>query len=64
MTEWPEGWHPKSAVEAQEYINAHQDGTGDPELLEECKSFVSHTVRSRPIPGGGRTVTSPFVQDD
>jgi hypothetical protein len=40
MTEWPEGWHPVNAAEAQEYITAHEGGGGDPDLVEECQSFL------------------------
>jgi hypothetical protein len=40
VNEWPEGWHPVNAAEAQEYIDAHQQGGGDAELLEECQSFL------------------------
>jgi hypothetical protein len=40
MTQWPEGWHPVNATEAQDYIDAHPGGGGDLELLEECQSFL------------------------
>jgi hypothetical protein len=43
MTEWPEGWHPVNAAEAQEYIDAHEGGGGDPDLVEECQSFLPIT---------------------
>jgi hypothetical protein len=61
MTDWPKGWHPANAQEAQEYIDAHPDGSGDPELLEECERRVARPVRSRPGAGGGRTKPSPFA---
>jgi hypothetical protein len=40
MTEWPEGWHPVNAAEAQEYVDAHAGGGGDADLMEECQSFL------------------------
>jgi hypothetical protein len=46
MTQWPEGWHPVNAAEAQEYIDAHSDGGGDLELLEECQSFLPMSPRA------------------
>jgi len=46
MTEWPEGWHPVNAAEAKEYIDAHPNGEGDPDLIEECESFLPITPRS------------------
>jgi hypothetical protein len=44
VSEYPEDWHPVNAQEAQEYIAAHQDGSGDPDLLEECESFQGRPV--------------------
>jgi len=46
MTEWPEGWHPVNAAEAKEYMDAHPGAEGDPELIEECESFLPITPRS------------------
>ena len=46
VNEWPEGWHPVNAQEAREYIDAHQNGGGDAELLEECQSFLPIKPRS------------------
>jgi hypothetical protein len=43
MSDWPADWHPVNADEAQEYIEAHRDGGGDPELVEECQSFLPST---------------------
>ncbi len=40
VNEWPEDWHPVNAEEAKDYIDAHQNGGGDAELLEECASFL------------------------
>ncbi len=40
VNEWPDDWHPVNAQEAQDYIDAHQGGGGDAELLEECQSFL------------------------
>ena len=63
MTEWPEDWHPRGAAEAQEYVDAHEDGSGDPELLIECEALLEPQRRptQRPgIPSG--TKTSPFPE--
>ena len=46
VNEWPEDWHPVNAEEAQEYIEAHQNGEGDAELLVECASFLPITPRT------------------
>jgi hypothetical protein len=43
---WPEDWHPVNAEEAQEYIEAHQNGGGDAELLIECASFLPINPRT------------------
>jgi hypothetical protein len=40
MTDWPAEWRPVNPKEAQEYIDAHQDGSGDPELLNECRVLL------------------------
>lgn len=65
MTNWPAEWHPVNLKEAQEYLEAHQDGSGDPELVEECESFLS--PQHKVLPGGGHsggTHPSTFVQPD
>jgi hypothetical protein len=59
VTDWPAEWRPVNPVEAQEYIGAHQDGSGDPELIEECESFLD-LHRQQPLhpptgPTGGAT---------
>jgi hypothetical protein len=43
---WPKDWHPVNAEEAQEYIEAHQNGGGDAELLIECASFLPINPRT------------------
>jgi hypothetical protein len=52
MTDWPAEWRPVNPDEAQQYMDAHQDGSGDPELIEECESFLGpqHQV----FEGGGQ----------
>jgi hypothetical protein len=40
MTDWPAEWRPVNPVEAQDYLDAHQNGSCDPELLEECRVLV------------------------
>jgi hypothetical protein len=59
MTDWPTEWRPVNPREAQEYLDAHQDGSGDPELIEECQSFLD-LHRQQPLhpptgPTGGAT---------
>jgi hypothetical protein len=46
VSAWPEDWHPVNAEEAQEYIEAHQNGGGDAELLIECSSFLPINPRT------------------
>jgi hypothetical protein len=48
VNEWPVDWHPVNAEEAQEYIDAHQNGEGDAELLIECASFLPINVTGAP----------------
>ncbi|MGA2307501.1 MAG: hypothetical protein ABSH29_25435 [Acidimicrobiales bacterium] len=44
MTDWPAEWRPINPEEAQKYLDAHQDGSGDPELIEECQSFLEGPI--------------------
>jgi hypothetical protein len=55
MTDWPAEWRPVNPKEAQEYIAAHQDGSGDPELLEECESFLDLRLQQPLHPSTGPT---------
>jgi hypothetical protein len=55
MTDWPAKWRPVNPEEAQTYLDAHQDGSGDPEVIEECEFFLSRDRQSPPpAPGGER----------
>jgi len=38
MTDWPAQWRPVNPLEAQGYLDAHADGSGDLGLMEECQS--------------------------
>jgi hypothetical protein len=48
VTDWPAEWRPVNPVEAQEYLDAHQDGSGDPELIEECETLLGPTGGATP----------------
>jgi hypothetical protein len=49
MTDWPAAWRPVNPEEAQEYLDAHSDGSGEAEIIEECKFFLS-LGRQQPSP--------------
>ena len=55
MTDWPAEWRPVNPDEAQKYLDAHQDGTGDPELIEECQSLLDLDRQQSLPPPTGRT---------
>jgi hypothetical protein len=40
MTEWPEGWRPRTREEAQEYLDAHPPSTGDDEVATACATLL------------------------
>ncbi len=40
MTDWPAEWRPVNAEEAKNYLEEHSDGSGDPELIEECQQLL------------------------
>jgi hypothetical protein len=61
VTDWPAEWRPVNPEEAQKYLDAHQDGSGDPELLEECEALIEQHRPRRPPPGiPTGTKPSPF----
>jgi hypothetical protein len=63
MTDWPAEWRPVNPQEAQEYLDAHQDGSGDPETLQECRVLLEGTRRThRGVNPSAGTKASPFPQ--
>ena len=40
MSKWPADWHPEDAKDAQSWLDAHENGAGDPDLIEECERMV------------------------
>jgi hypothetical protein len=40
MSKWPADWHPETVADAQKYLDAHENGAGDPDLIEECERAV------------------------
>ena len=66
MSKWPADWHPENAKEAQAFLDAHENGAGNPDLIEECERMVElekRRGRSHPPTGsGGATKPSPFLQ--
>jgi hypothetical protein len=64
MSKWPKNWRPESAKDAQAYLDAHQNGGGDPDLIEECERLVDASrprARGGPTGPGGATRPSPFT---
>jgi hypothetical protein len=55
MTDWPAEWRPANPTVAQGYIDAHQDSSGDPELLNECRVLLKG---GGPGSGGGANPSS------
>jgi hypothetical protein len=55
MTDWPAEWRPVNPEEARKYLDAHQDGSGDPELIEECEFFLSLDRQPPSRPSGEST---------
>jgi hypothetical protein len=67
VTDWPAEWRPVNPVEAQEYIDAHQDGSGDPELIEECKALLGpprRVIRRGDNPGSTKPSPFPNLPED
>jgi hypothetical protein len=48
MTDWPAEWRPVNPKEAQQYLDAHEDGSGEPELIEECQTLLDLGRRQPP----------------
>jgi hypothetical protein len=55
MTEWPEGWRPKSPEEAEEYLDVHPPGTGDDEIVAACTALLDEGMF-----GDGDSAVTPF----
>jgi hypothetical protein len=53
VTDWPAEWRPVNPKEAQTYLDAHQDGSGDPEVIEECQLFLDLDRHQPGEPAGG-----------
>lgn len=41
MGKWPKDWRPETAKDAQTYLDAHENGAGDPDVIEECERLVT-----------------------
>lgn len=54
MSKWPKDWRPQSPDDARTYLDAHENGGGDAELIEECERLVDA------ITPGGTVKSSPF----
>jgi hypothetical protein len=65
MIEWQEAGRPPNVAEAREYLEAHMNGGGDPDTIDECDRVLNasqHPTRSLPGPGDGDTKPSPFTK--
>jgi hypothetical protein len=58
MTGWPPDWRPIDAEEAQEYLEVHWNGSGDPELIEECCTLLDERM---PSPERSHALGLPFL---
>jgi hypothetical protein len=56
MTDWPAEWRPVNPKEAREYLDAHEGGSGDPELVEECQTLLDLDRRQPPTGPAGQTI--------
>jgi hypothetical protein len=53
MSKWPKGWVPETKKDAQRYLKAHENGAGDPDLLETCERMVERPAAPSPNPSRG-----------
>jgi len=63
MTDWPEGWIPQTAEEAQEYLDFHRVGGGNSETIDMCAAMLDqrdHPNWNRPADDGGQAVPVPI----
>lgn len=59
MAHIPDDWTP---VEARQYLDDHRDGSGDPEMLEECRILLN--PKSGPaVNPASTTQDSPFTTE-
>jgi len=59
MSKWPKDWHPETGKDAQAYLDAHENGAGDPDLLEECERLAEASRRRPHPPAGPGGATKP-----
>ncbi len=63
-----DSWEDWGIVEANDWLMAHSDDSGDPKIRRACEDIVKDTRRrsagADPVPGSGRTKESPFPSDD
>jgi hypothetical protein len=61
-------WEHWGIVEANDWLRAHSDDSGDPKVRTACKEIVKNaglrSARVAPIPGSGGTKESPFVSGE
>ena len=62
MSKWPKDWRPEKVKDAQRYLDAHENGAGDPDLIDECERMVDmgNPRPHHPTGPGGATQPSPF----
>jgi hypothetical protein len=61
VSKWPKDWHPETEEDARRFLDAHENGAGDPDLIDECDRMVeSSKSRRRPTGLTGTTTPSPF----
>jgi len=57
MTDWPSGWRPDTLEQAEEWLMAHDDGSGDSAIREACdievEKHIPNPLRPRTGQGGG-----------
>jgi hypothetical protein len=63
-----DSWEDWGIGEANDWLMAHSDDSGDPKIRRACEEIVKDTgrrsARVAPIPSSGPTKESPFTSDD
>jgi hypothetical protein len=63
-----DSWADWGILEANDWLMAHSDDSGDPKIRRACEEIVKDTgrrsARVNPIPSSGRTKESPSPSDD
>jgi hypothetical protein len=54
MSKWPKGWVPETKKDAQRYLDAHENGAGDPDLIETCERMLERPADQGSDPSRGR----------